>query len=188
MQGPENEMVSPSGWLPIAGQHLHVCPPAGINATNGGTIECCVYSHMAILCCSAQLSLTPVRRTALNSFFALSILIQIPLALLHRRLCAIPKGIAACLPQRLPAGCKVLSALEDLHVSDFWLHTPHRNLLHDVKPLLLMLRGPLLLLRLHNLLWLRHLRRNRDAIMTAQQLICCTLPSRQLEGLHLGYS
>ena len=65
---------------------------------------------------------------------------------------------AACTPERLPAGCKVLSALKDLHVSDFWLHTPNCNLLHDVKPLLLMLRGPLLLLRLHSLLWLRHLR------------------------------
>ena len=176
MQGPENEMVSPSGWLPIAGQHLHVCPPAGINATNGGTVECCVYSHMAILCCSAQRSLTPARRTAFDSVVALSILVQIPLALLDRRLCAIPKGIAACTPQRLPAGCKVLSALEGLHVSDFWLHTPHRNLLHDVKPLLLMLRSPLLLLRLHSLLWLCHLRRIRDAddSPTAQ---LCKLPS-----------
>ena len=80
----------------------------------------------------------------------------------------------------------MLSALEDLHVSDFWLHTPHCNLLHDVKPLLLMLRGPLLLLRLHSLLWLCDLRRIRDAMMTAHKLICCTLPSWQLDGLLLG--
>ena len=91
---------------------------------------------------------------------------------------------AAGSPRRLPAGDRVLSALEDLHVSDFWLHTPHRDLLHDVKPLLLMLRSPLLLLRLHSFLWLRHLRRVRDAMMTAQPLI---YPQSAADGLHLGF-
>ena len=94
MQGPENEMVSPSGWLPIAGQHHHVCLPAGINATKGGKVKCCVYSHMAILRCIAQHSLTPARCTACDAIIALSILVQIALAVLDRYLFAILKGIA----------------------------------------------------------------------------------------------